>query len=175
MSKLTDKDVRIVYLPPATVAASHYIGEEPENHVAKIINKFVLENDLPNVKPDLRHYGFNAPDPDETGAHGYEMWVTIPDDMEVPAPLEKKHFPGGLYGAHMIPMGAFEEWQWLADWVEKGSKLYAYRADTSRGYDNMNGLLEEQLNYRNRVWRLEDGIFDDMQLDLLMPIKEKNE
>jgi DNA gyrase inhibitor GyrI len=112
LSKLRDKDVRIVYLPPAAVAASHYIGDEPERHAAMVMDKFVLESGLPAIKPDLRQYGFNHPNPGcikGKDTHGYEFWVTIPEDMEVPAPLEKKHFPGGLYAAHMIPMGAFEE------------------------------------------------------------------
>ena len=37
LNRLTDKDVRIVYLPPATVAAYQYEGEAPEWHVAKVI------------------------------------------------------------------------------------------------------------------------------------------
>ena len=32
LSKLTDKDVRIVYLPPATVASYQYVGDDPEMH-----------------------------------------------------------------------------------------------------------------------------------------------
>jgi len=38
------------------------------------------------------------------------MWVTIPEEMDVPEPIVKKRFEGGLYAAHMIPFGAFEEW-----------------------------------------------------------------
>ncbi|MCL2060190.1 MAG: effector binding domain-containing protein [Oscillospiraceae bacterium] len=171
MNKLTDKDVRIVYLPPVTVAAYQYEGDEPEHAVAIVIDKFVLDNDLPNAKPDLRHFGFNCPNPaDETGAHGYEMWVTIPEDMEVSAPLVKKHFPGGLYAAHMIPMGAFEEWEWLFKWSENNAK-YEYNG-TGSG-DNMFGCLEEHLNYKNNVASIKNGVYDGIQLDLLIPIKER--
>ena len=175
LNKLTDKDVRIVYLPPATVAASHYIGEEPEHHAAAVMDKFVLENDLPRIKPDLRQYGFNHPNPGcikGKDIHGYEIWVTIPDGMEVPAPLEKKRFEGGLYAAHMIPMGAFEEWEWLWKWAEKSEKYDLNIADD--GGECMHGLLEEHLNYRNRVMHVKEGVYDDFQLDLLCPIKEKS-
>ena len=171
LNKLTDKDVRIVFLPPATVAAYQYEGDEPELAVAKVIDKFVRDHDLPRIKPDLRHYGFNCPNPvDETNAHGYEMWVTIPEGMEVSAPLVKKHFPGGLYAAHMIPVGAFEEWDWLFKWCENNTK-YAYRG-AWRG-DNMFDCLEEHLNYKNNVAVIKDGVYDGIQLDLLLPIKEK--
>ena len=171
LNRLTDKDVRIVYLPPATIAAYQFEGDEPEHTVAKVIDKFVLDNDLPNIKPDLRQYGFNSPNPvDETNAHGYEMWVTVPDDMEVSAPLVKKHFPGGLFAAHMIPMGAFEEWEWLFKWCY-GNEKYEYRS--AGGGENMGGCLEEHLNYKNNVAFIKNGVYDGIQLDLLIPIKEK--
>jgi len=173
LNNLTDKEVRIVYLPPSNVAAYQYIGDEPEIHVGRVMDQFVRESGLAKVKPDLRHYGFNSPDPDETGYHGYEMWVTIPEGFEVPKPLVKKRFEGGIYGAHMIVMGAFEEWGKLFEWVGSSEK-YEYRADTSKGSENMNGLLEEYLNYYTRVALSEIEIQDaDTQLDLLIPIQAK--
>lgn len=169
LAKLTD--VRIVYLPPATVAAAHVIGEEPEYQAGALIDAFVREAGLCAIKPDLRHYGFNHPNPvDETGRHGYEMWVTIPDGMEVAPPLAKKRFAGGLYAAHMISMGNFHEWQWLFDWVSKSDK-YAFAGDM-RDQEHMCGLLEEHLNYVSHL-RLENTEPEDMQLDLLMPVREK--
>lgn len=172
LSKLTDKDVRIVYLPPATVAAYQYVGDEPEMHVNQVMDQFVRDNDLVHIKPDLRHYGFNAPNPvDETGYHGYEIWVTIPDDMDIPKPLVKKHFEGGLYAAHMIPFGAFEEWGWLSDWVKNHPK---YEGNCgNKGYECMWGCLEEHLNYVNHV-NLPNSEPEGMQLDLLHPIMEKD-
>lgn len=127
LSRLSD--VRVIYLPPAAVAAAHHIGDDPETRVNALIDSFVRETRLHKIKPDLRRYGFNHPNPtDETGYHGYEAWVTIPDDMEVPAPLEKKRFAGGLYAAHMIAFGNFNEWEWLAEWVEK-SERYEFAGD----------------------------------------------
>ncbi|MCL2406964.1 MAG: effector binding domain-containing protein [Defluviitaleaceae bacterium] len=175
ISKLTDRNVRIVYLPPSPVAAYQWKGHEPEAHVGKVMDKFVRDNGLHKIKPDIRHYGFNSPDPDENGVHGYEMWVTIPSGFDVTPPLTKKHFTGGLYGAHMISMGAFEEWGWLFEWSSNSAK-YEYRSDTSMGSDNMNGLMEEFLNYHTRVSNPASKITDaDTQLDLLIPIKEKED
>ncbi|MCL2517242.1 MAG: effector binding domain-containing protein [Oscillospiraceae bacterium] len=172
LNKLTDRDVRIIYLPPATVASAHYIGDTPEWNAAAMMDKFVLENDLPNIYPDMRQFGFNHPNAvDETNYHGYEFWVTIPDDLEVPEPLTKKKFAGGLYAAHMIPMGAFEEWEWLSNWVGN-SKKYDYNM-LDDGGECMYGLLEEHLNYRNNVATFVNGRYDNIQLDLLFPIKPK--
>ena len=169
LSKLND--VRIIYLPPATVAAAHHIGDDPEINSYRAIDQFVRDTGLYKIKPDLRHYGFNHPNPvDETGYHGYETWVTIPDDMEVPAPLTKKHFAGGLYAAHMIPMGNFNEWEWLFGWVTKNEK-YEFAGDM-QDQEHMCGLLDEHLNYVSHI-NLENTEPEDLQLDLLMPIRER--
>jgi Predicted transcriptional regulators len=168
LSRLSD--VRIIYLPPATVAAAHHIGDDPEYHANTMIDRFVRETDLCKIKPDLRHYGFNHPNPvDESDYHGYETWVTIPDDMEVPPPLEKKQFAGGLYAAHMIAMGNFNEWEWLFDWVSKNEK-YEFAGDM-KDQEHMCGLLDEHLNYVSHI-NLESTEPEDFQLDLLMPVRE---
>ena len=74
LDRLTERDVRVVYLPPSAVAAYRYVGDEPETRVNRVIDGFVRESNLDRIKPDLRHFGFNAPNPvDETGFHGYEM------------------------------------------------------------------------------------------------------
>jgi len=171
LNRLTDRDVRIVYLPPATVAAYQYVGDEPEAHCNQVIDKFVIETGLVKIKPDIRHYGFNAPNPvKEDGYHGYEMWVTIPDDMEVPAPIMKKKFEGGLYAAHMIPFGNFEEWGWLWEWVQNNPMFDGNSGE--KGSECMWGLLEEHLNYVNHV-TLPNTEPEGLQLDLLHPIKPK--
>lgn len=171
LNRLTDRDIRIVYLPPATVAAYQYIGDDPEMHVNQVMDKFVRDNDLVHVKPDLRHYGFNSPNPvDETQYHGYEMWVTVPDDMIIPEPLMRKHFAGGLYAAYMIPFGAFEEWGRFAEWLQN-SQTYEYNGNWDSA--NMFGWLEEHLNYVNHA-ALENTEPEGLQLDLLIPVKEKH-
>lgn len=169
LSKLSD--VRIVYLPPAAVASSQFYCEDPEMHAGMQIDKFVRESKLIELKPGLRHFGFNNPNcspdtPEGMPDHGYEMWVTIPEDFDVPEPLKKKSFPGGLYAAHMIKMGDFHEWEWLIKWVENSE---IYEPDWGDPVC-MGGLLEEQLNYFHNVQDINFNN-DTMQLDLLMPIK----
>ena len=168
ISKLTDRDVRIVYIPPSDVVSYRCEGMEPEGEANKVIHKFVKDSNLAKIKPDVRNFGFNSPNPkDETGYHGYEFWVTIPDGFEVPAPFVKKRMEGGMYCAHMIPIGAFEDWGLLWDWLSKDNDKYEYRGGGSP--DNMFDTLEECLNYPNQI---EDD-WDSVQLDLLIPIREK--
>ena len=94
--------------------------------------------------------------------------------MDVPEPLVKRTFTGGLYAAHMIMMGSFDHWKLLYDWV-MGSEKYANDWNTVRCLPceaDMDRCLEEQLNY----WgNLQNPNFDvnDMQFDLLFPVKIK--
>ena len=165
-------NVRLIQLPPMTVAAFHYIGPDPEDHAGDMAGRFVRESRLYELKPDSRMFGFNHPNPSPDRPHyGYEVWLTIPDDMDVPAPGEKKRFPGGLYAAHAIDFGNFHEWGWLAQWVEN-SPDWAGNG-SSEGHQNMFGGLEEHLNWVRAAhlgWP-EDGLSG--KIDLLHPIRKK--
>ena len=162
------KDVRIVHLPESDVAAAHFVGDDPEERAGAMISDFARTAKLWEKHPGLRLYGFNHPGPvDETGFHGYEFWLTVPDEMEIPAPLEKKHFPGGTYAAHMIQMGNFDEWSLLDEWV-RTSEEYEYAG--SGDPENMFGALEEHLNYHDHIAA---GNPETAQLDLLIPVRLK--
>jgi hypothetical protein len=164
-------DVRILYLPPATVAASHYVGPSPEMHASEPMDRFVREVGLARIKPDLRRYGFNHPNPSsERPDYGYEVWVTIPEDLPVPPPLERKHFAGGLYAAHAIAMGQFEQWEWLCSWVRDSPRYEERWGDP----ECMGGLLEEVLNYFHHIDPPNGGPEHEVQLDLLFPIKRRS-
>ena len=177
LSKL--QDVRIIYLPPMTIASSHYIGSEPEGHSGTALDNFVKASGLLNIKPDVRHFGFNIYTSDKIPASGessggYAMWVSIPDNMEVPSPLQKIQFHGGLYAAHVITFGNFDHWGLLHNWVKNNDKYESdwgsVRCDLH--IEGMDWAMEEQLNYLNNA---QNPKFDyrAMQLDLLFPIKEK--
>ena len=165
--------VRIVLLPPCTVASNRVIGKDPEETVGDEMDKFIRESRLYEIKPDSRYFGFNHPNPGilPNDEHGYEVWVTIPDDMEVPPPLVKKHFEGGLFAAMTISFPDFWRWAELDDWARESD---LYEANYSElGFEIMGGCLEEHLNwvYSSHMGWPENGI--DGQLDLLLPIKKR--
>lgn len=165
------EQVRIVLLPPFTVAAHQYIGENPEEATGGVIDNFIRSNKLYEKKPDSRLFGFNNPDPEEDSPiHGYENWLTIPEDMEVPEPLIKKHFKGGLYAAYAIKFPDFFEWAFLMEWVEKSERYQANYSDISE--KNQRGCLEEYINwvYASHMGWPENCI--DGKVDLLLPIKQ---
>jgi DNA-binding transcriptional MerR regulator len=173
LNKLTDRDIRIVYLPPATVASIRSSGSipGPEIKTGDILFNFIKESNLPNIKPDFRHYSFDIVKHGQPvdSDHGYERWVTIPDDMKLPEKFEKKHFLGGLYAAYMIPMGAFDEYNRPIEWANNHEKYEIVWGDP----DCMNGFLWEHLDaFHHYLWSHEE-CEKNMQLDLLIPIKER--
>lgn len=163
--------VRILRLPPCTVASYHYIGENPEEAVGDVVTKFVQESGLYEKKPDARMFGFNHPNPGvlKNGLHGYEDWVTIPEDMEVKAPMEKKRFSGGLYAVMTILFPEFHLWEALIKWANENQN---FEPDYSElGEEIMGGCLEEHLNWvyaAHNGWK-EDGL--PRQIDLMLPMK----
>lgn len=175
LNKLTDKDVRIVYLPPMTVAASYVRGEGCEGKANEMITKFVKESGLRKIKPDARSFGFdcsNGSIGNGEHSHVYEAWVSITDDIEIPVPLVKRTFNGGLYAAHVLRRWDFEEWRLLKEWVNASDK-YDNDWDSPRwiSAETVAGQgFEETLNFYNFIQR--GSKMGDLQLDLLFPIRE---
>ncbi|MDF2801849.1 MAG: MerR family transcriptional regulator [Anaerocolumna sp.] len=176
LSKMEDKDVRIVYVPPMTVAAAYASGEDCEGKALNMINQFVKESELLKIKPDARSFGFDCSNgAAEIGepSHVYEVWVSVPDDIEIPAPLVKRTFNGGLYAAHVLRTWDFEDWRLLKEWVGASDK-YDNDWDSPRWVSPETSAgqgFEETLNFYNYA---QSGKMNDLQLDLLFPIKEKD-
>lgn len=168
------ENVRILHIPPCTVVSYHCICEEPEAKASDMMTAFIQKTGLYEIKPDARLFGFNHPNPGvlENGLHGYEFWLTIPDDMEIEAPYVKKRFDGGLYAALTMRMPEFERWNDLTNWVRTNEK---FAEDYSpEGFKIMSGCLEEHLNwiYDAHCGWPDDGISEN-QLDLLLPVKRR--
>lgn len=165
MNRLTDHEVRVVYLPPMTVASIHIVGgENSEERSAELLDRFIADKRLREFYPAARCFGFNNPDgiPGNMPTHGYERWISVPESMEVPVPFVKKFLCGGTYAAYTITMGEWDAgWHLLHRWVEENN-MYDFRWNTVEG---VCGWLEEHLNY----WDWQTGSMQ--QLDLLLPIK----
>jgi len=166
LNKLKDSDVRIIYVPPMTVAAAQCLWTEEK----KAYIQFVKESGLLKIKPDARGiaaYYFSKEDlkvKNHAKLKEFEVWVSIPDDMEVKAPLTKKTFEGGLYAAYLL-RNNFEDVLFLAEWIN-ASKKYEF--------DDGRPSFAEMLNFYNQIPNYEENAKinkEDEQADLLLPIK----
>lgn len=173
LNRLADGDVRIIYLPPMSVAAAYASGENCEGKAGDMVKQFVNDSGLLKIKPDARSFGFDCSQ-GATGigepSHVYEVWVSVPDDMEIPAPLIKREFTGGLYAAHVLKSWDFSLWGLLNEWVATSVKFdNDWGSSRWASEETVFGQgFEETLNYYHFA---QDGC--EMQLDLLFPIKER--
>ncbi|MCM5555302.1 effector binding domain-containing protein [Pleomorphomonas sp. NRK KF1] len=174
--RLEDRDVRIVWLPPMTVAAAYASGEGCEGRALDAITRFVTDSRLLEIKPDARSFGFDCSKGEaKVGepSRVYEVWVSIPEGMAVPAPLIRRTFHGGLYAAHVLRSWDFQDWSLIKDWVD-ASDRYANDWDAPRWVSPETAAgqgFEETLNFYTFVRK--GGRMEDLQLDLLFPIREK--
>ena len=155
-------NVRIVRLPAMTVAAYCAVSATPEIDCAKVFDPFVLDNGL-HKKSGFRSFGFNNPEPTEgSPEYGYETWVTIPEDFNVPTSFTKKQFDGGLFASVSATLNEIgERWTQLYNWCKSSEK---YDFDFS-----VQWLEELSMDYEEFISeQTPDG---EKQLDLLMPIK----
>ena len=163
-----DLRVRIVILPPATVASYHYIGENAEEIAIDRMAQFVGDSALYRHKPDARMFGFNHPEP----GTGFEVYVTVPEELELPPPFTKKVMPGGIYAALTIDPPNFFEWELIMKWLEKNDRWETNYAP--EGDEIMSGCYEEHLNW---VYSCNPGYSGGIEekIDLLLPIKRKSQ
>jgi DNA gyrase inhibitor GyrI len=149
-------DVRLIHLMPMKVAWYRAESASPEVDAWNVLMKWVEEKRLDKLAT-TRFFGFNNPCPTEGNpVYGYEVWMTIPENIDVTGEIGTKKFDGGDYAVissylHNIT----ERWHRLYKWTEEN------------GYD----MAEHQ-------W-LEETISpikppsEKMQLDLYCPIKNK--
>ncbi len=173
LMKMEDKDVRIIYLPPMTVAAAYASGEGCLDKASNLLNKFIKESRLLSLKPDARGFDFDCMVNGED-SQGHEAWISVPRDMEIPAPLVRRQFRGGLYAAHVLRAWDFQDWRRLKEWVNASDKYdndwgsprwESAETDCGQGF-------EETLNLYHFIQK-HDAEMSYLQLDLLFPIKEK--
>lgn len=166
LDKVKERFVRVVKLPPATMARVFCEVEKdnPDNPyevygIAKnIMGEFIKDVDLLKIKPDFRLFQSG-----NVAITTCEIRVTIPDDLPVPAPLAKIHHPGGLYAAYLNTPEDNVEWKIVEAWAEN-SEDYEWRAGEAR--------FEEHLNKYN-IYGLKNA--DLEYWDFFLPIKEIEE
>ena len=169
------RDVRIVHLPPMTVASVFCTGENPEEQAWQILCDFLRESNLPQIKPDLRCFML-----DHSNAigknFGREIFVSIPDDLTLPAPFVKKIFHGGLYAAQFLGKDVPEPFLGMQDWINESDK-YQFDwnfarftppiKDITDTFGGIQPVLEEVLN----IYNFQNPQYE-RQVDALYPIKD---
>ena len=172
-------NVRVIHIPPMTVASCYVRGDDCESKAREAIYQFAKESGLLNIKPDARCFAIGCDDEDlgDGGHHWrYEYCVSIPDDMNIPAPLEKKTFSGGVYAAYPAKHSNWDaSWDVLMQWLDASDE---YVNDcTARFTPHSPGIylggMEEALNFYTDVHTLKLKK-KEIQYDLLTSLSKKD-
>lgn len=152
-------NVRIVHLPAMRVACVNGYGENPEAIAFEKMCAYVEAKGFDRDGQEHRFFGFNNPNPSAASPlYGYDVWVTVDENVRSEGEVKVFDFPGGLYAVRSIRPVTGEEifpaWQELVAWREKSK----YRPAQHQ-------WLEEHIG----DIRLK---FPDLTLDLYMPIAE---
>jgi len=154
---LQDDQVRIIKLKPQKVAWYRTDGPEPEMKAWKVMLEWIRKNGIDNI-PTTRYFGFNNPNPSpETPDYGYEVWITVSDEIKKGEGIGIKSYSGGLFAVINTDITKItENWEKLSNWV-KGSKYSIGEWQ----------WLEEHLIADESSWEIEN-----LQIDLYFPIAD---
>lgn len=95
---MADLDVRIVTLPPLRVASFHGFGAGPEEMAMAKLEAWATARGFLGDKAEHRIFGFNNPEPSPGSTnYGYEIWITVGQDVTSNGAATLKEFGGGLY------------------------------------------------------------------------------
>jgi len=160
-------DIKVLKeLEPMRVAYYCYYGKHPENHAFAVMLDWLNNNGLNVNKQKLRIFGYNNPNPSspDQEEYGYEVCVTIPDNLIFSDDkVKEKVLDGGLYAVTNVKRGEKDDigyeivkaWNRFKDWLTDSKYIYG-------GHQ----WMEEHL-----------GFDDDSNhiggIDLYMPISER--
>ena len=170
------ENVRVIYVPPMTVASVFCDSDDSENKAWQLMIDFIEKSDLITTKPDLRV--FKIAHQNATGDNfGDEVWVSIPANFEIPTHFTRKQFLGGQYAVHVLDNNGFEVALGLQDWINESDKFqYDFDGNLARvepplaeleSFGGMHLDLSEVLNFNN----FKNASFE-MQIDYMTPIKD---
>lgn len=150
-------------LPRLRVAYYCFYGKCPEDGAFAVMKRWVLQNKLDYDKKAYRIFGYNAPDSDASAEeYGYEVCVTIPEDMEVKdGEVKTKVIEGGFYAVMSI-----ERKDNLGEEIMKGWERFSMWLNDSKYVYGDAQCLEEHLGFDDKFEHI-GGV------DLYMPVKEK--
>ena len=163
---MNEMKVDLVELPPMKVVSFHGFGPGPEDIALAAMQEWASKHQYFEQK-NARCFGFNNPDPTPGSPnYGYEVWLPVPQEVEV-KDATVKEFAGGTYAVTHC-MGEMKDaaefipnaWKRLMEWFENSSLQMGKHQ-----------WLEEQLGEKGLTIP-EMGKTGKLSLNLYLPVKK---
>ena len=114
-------EVRLETLEPMRAVHVHALSENPEEDAGKEIMGWAQSMGLLKEGSGSRLFGRNTFPTSEPEPHGYELYLTIGEDVDAGG-IDVGQIPGGLYAVlrftNLENIGA--AWKRLFSWIEEG-------------------------------------------------------
>ena len=157
---MSELEVRILTLEPMRVASVYAFGQNPEIAAWEKLMAWVKSRGMDEQLAEHRIFGFNNPNPSPGSPnYGYELWISVGDEVEPEGEVRILGFEGGMYAVTRCEVGEDpqtlipETWKRLVEW-----------------------LVDSKYKHASHQW-LEEFVganvsLDDLVLDLHAPIAE---
>ena len=167
VEKMKEKYVRVVHTPTETAAQLSCETDPPNENARAVMEKFIKDADLAGIKPDFKCLSFGH----GGDWHGRsEFFVTIPENLEVPAPLVKTTFTGGLWAVYTITPKIADDIDVVSEWLKNSDE---YINDQGMGGRPRHEVYFNPLNiYGLKNTGLFDTVFNPEYFDVYQPVKE---
>jgi DNA gyrase inhibitor GyrI len=115
--------VRIEELPPMWVASCRAVGVSPEVEVWSRLSGWAETAGLLEDPERYPVFGlYPAAHQDTDPEHGYELWIRVDEEMQLPEGMVRREFGGGLYAVTDWSAGLGRDldqrWEELEGWVQ---------------------------------------------------------
>ncbi|MBC8233597.1 effector binding domain-containing protein [bacterium] len=167
-------ELQVVELSPMKVAYYCYVGENPEGPALDTVIKWASKKNLLVEGKCPRFLGFNNPNPSEGNpVYGFEVWMTVDENVEGDDTVKIKEVPGGLY----VVMRATPEEFAAGAWKRFDSNLGPWMKANRYQYDGDRQWLEEHIPNLDKVAEFPElgGDLRWLAFDLCVPIKTVEE
>lgn len=152
---------------PLRTIFAYAFTETPEQDAWKKIQSWAGPKGLLSKEKGTRVFGRNTYPTDKPEPHGYELYITVEETIEVDEELTTGEIPGGLYAVLESTSleGMAHSWPSLWKWLEESE--YEFTGWTKGEHGWVNGY-EEHLN------PFEDNPPNEWLFNLMIPVKKKS-
>jgi len=150
-----DAKVRIVKIEPSKVASFRSLGKHPEEDALAVMVDWAQQQGLMDKKT-TRFFAFDNPGPSAGKSYyGYEVWVTVGQDVNGTDVVKIKDFPGGHYAVMTTRLSRIgEAWRELVAWCR-----------ASQYEESARQCLEEALELPT------EAASDGLKINIMLPIE----
>jgi DNA gyrase inhibitor GyrI len=162
---LKEMEVRVERFETLRALYTYAFSDTPEEDAEKEIMKMAKTSGLLEKTTEARMFGRNVYPTDKPEPHGYEFYLTVPDEIKPEGDHKMKELPSGLYAVLRFKnlIRIREAWEKIWRWIEESSYEHVGWKKSEHGWV---GGFEERIDWQ------EERPHTEWTFDLWVQLKE---